>query len=61
MVLQVEQSIARCAATNVDLGTAARDMNIRLLLERGFGQTEFGVLARVFKRGTIRPDDTIEF
>jgi len=53
--------IARCAATNKDPKSAARDMNIPLLLERGFGHTEFGVYARVLKCGTIRPGDTIEF
>ena len=59
--LQVEELIARCAATNVDPESAARDMNIPLLLERGFGHTEFGAYARVLKGGTIRPGDTIEF
>ncbi|MBG06388.1 MAG: MOSC domain-containing protein [Rhodospirillaceae bacterium] len=59
--LQVEEPIARCAATNVDPESAARDMNIPLLLERGFGHTEFGAYARVLKGGTIRPGDTIEF
>ena len=41
--LQVEELIARCAATNVDPESAARDMSISPLLERGFGHTEFGV------------------
>ena len=38
--LHVEELIARCAATNKDPKSAARDMNIPLLLERGFGHTE---------------------
>ena len=59
--LHVEELIARCAATNKDPKSATRDMNIPLLLERGFGHTEFGVYARVLKYGTIRPGDTIEF
>jgi len=58
--LRIEEPIERCAATNVDPETAARDMNIPLLLERGFGHTEFGVYARVLSGGTIRPGDTLE-
>ena len=61
MELHVEELIARCAATNKDPKSAARNMNIPLLLELGFRHTEFGVYARVLKYGTIRPGDTIEF
>lgn len=57
--LRVEAPIERCAATNVDPHSAARDMNIPMVLERGFGHVEFGVYARVTVPGTIRPGDTI--
>ena len=45
----------------MDPESAARDINIPLLLERGFGHTKSGVYARVLKCGTIRPGDTIKF
>jgi hypothetical protein len=57
--LRVEEPIERCAATNVDPDTATRDMNIPMVLERGFGHVEFGVYARVTVPGTIRPGDAI--
>ncbi|MBT5494905.1 MAG: MOSC domain-containing protein, partial [Alphaproteobacteria bacterium] len=56
---RVEEPIERCAATNVDPNTATRDMNIPMVLERGFGHVEFGVYARVTTPGTIRPGDAI--
>ena len=59
--LRVEEPIERCAATNVDPNTATRDMNIPMVLERGFGHVEFGVYARVTTPGTIRPGDAITF
>lgn len=57
--LRVVAPIGRCAATNVDPVSAARDMNIPLLLERGFGHTETGVYATVLEAGEIRPGDAI--
>lgn len=59
--LRIEEPIERCAATNVDPATATRDMNIPLLLERGFGHVECGVYARVIDAGTISAGDQIEF
>ncbi len=59
--LQVEELTARCAATNMDQESAARDIHIPLLLERGLGHTRFGVYARVPRRDRIRFGDTIEF
>ena len=58
--LRVEKLIERCAATNVDLDTSTRDMNIPMVLERGFEHLEFCVYARVTLPGTIRPDDAIK-
>ncbi len=59
--LRVEAPIERCGATNVDPATAARDMNIPLVLERGFGHTECGVYATVLDGGTIGVGDPLEW
>ena len=53
--LRVKEPIERCAATNIDPDTSTRDMNIRMVLELGFGHVEFGVYARVIVPGTICP------
>ncbi len=37
----------RCAATHVNPGTAARDMNLLKALQRGFGHIDTGVYAEV--------------
>lgn len=58
--LRVEAPIERCAATNVDPHSATRDMNIPMVLERGFGHAEFGIYARVTAAGRIHPGDTIK-
>ena len=59
--LRFEEPIERCGATNVDPETAARDMNIPLVLERGFGHVECGVYARVIAAGRLSADDTLHF
>ena len=51
--------IERCAATNVNLETAARDANIPLQLQRAFGHGDMGIYIDVVKGGTIRPGDTV--
>lgn len=51
--LEVLQRIRRCAATNVDPETAARDMQIPKTLERAFGHMDCGVYARVIKDGSV--------
>ncbi len=51
--LSVVGPIKRCAATNVDPETAARDLNIPLTLKRGFGHLQMGIFARVSEGGTI--------
>ena len=51
--LTVVDPIKRCAATNVDPETAARDLNIPLTLRRGFGHLCMGVYARVSEGGVI--------
>ena len=56
---QVSAPIERCAATNVDPETAARDLNIPLTLRRGFGHLHMGVYARVAAGGTIHRGDRV--
>jgi len=58
--LRVEEPIERCAATNVDPQTAARDLNLPLVLQRQFGHVEMGVYATVVAGGTVRVGDRLE-
>lgn len=58
--LRVTRRIQRCAATNVDPQTGARDMQIPRLIEQHFGHQDFGVYAEIVEGGTIRPHDGLE-
>ncbi|MBI1206328.1 MAG: MOSC domain-containing protein [Azospirillum sp.] len=51
--LEVIEGIERCAATNVDPASGARDLNIPLSLKRGYGHCHCGVYARVVTGGSI--------
>ena len=51
--------IVRCAATNVDPETAARDLNIPPTLMRSFGHADCGVYAEVITDGDIAVGDAI--
>jgi uncharacterized protein YcbX len=51
--LQVFTRTQRCAATNVDPGTAARDMAIPAVLTRTWGHQDFGVYATVVTGGSV--------
>ncbi len=51
--------IERCAAINVDPETAARDMNIPLALQRGFGHVDIRVYTKVLTAGVITAGDRI--
>lgn len=51
--------IRRCAATNVDPQTAARDMQIPRLLQSAFGHGDCGLYARVTGAGTVKVGDTV--
>lgn len=51
--LRVDERTERCAATNVNLETAARDLNIPLALRRGFGHMDLGVYATVVEGGLV--------
>lgn len=55
--LRVTERIQRCAATNVDPQTGARDMQIPRLIDRNFGHQDFGVYAEVVEGGVVRPHD----
>jgi uncharacterized protein YcbX len=57
--LTVTKRIVRCAATNVNPDTAARDLEIPALLAENFGHSDNGIYAQVTRAGTIRPGDRI--
>ncbi|MBX3489288.1 MOSC domain-containing protein [Parvibaculum sp.] len=49
----------RCAATNVDPATGARDMEIPAMLMRERGDADLGLYAHVSSPGSIKPGDTL--
>lgn len=55
----VQKQIVRCAATNVNLETAQRDLNLPLTLKKEFGANVMGVYAGVAEGGTIRRGDEL--
>jgi uncharacterized protein YcbX len=57
--LKVVKRITRCAATNVDPQTAARDLDIPRALMRRLGHNECGVYAEVTAGGTIGVGDAV--
>jgi uncharacterized protein len=57
--LKVVKCITRCAATNVDPDTAARDLDIPNTLMRHLGHNECGVYAEVIADGEISVGDAI--
>jgi uncharacterized protein len=57
--LKVVKRTARCAATNVDPDTAARDLSIPQALTQRFGHNECGVYAEVIAGGAIGVGDAI--
>ncbi len=58
--LKVVKRITRCAATNVDPDTAARDLDIPTTLTQRLGHNECGIYAEVISPGTIGVGDHIE-
>jgi uncharacterized protein len=58
--LKVVKRIVRCAATNVDPNTAARDLNIPQTLMRNLDHADCGIYAEVIEGGEIAPGDAIE-
>ena len=57
---KVTKRIVRCAATNVDPQTGARDLNIPLTIERAYGHADCGVYAQILTPGEIGPGDPIQ-
>ena len=57
--LKVVKRITRCAATNVDPDTAARDLEIPQALMRRLGHNECGIYAEVVEGGDIAVGDAI--
>ena len=57
--LKVVKRIVRCAATNVDPDTAARDLNIPRTLMQRFGHADCGVYAEVVAGGTVAEGDAV--
>jgi uncharacterized protein YcbX len=57
--LKVVKRIVRCAATNVDPDTAARDLTIPHTLMRTYGHADLGVYAEIITGGTIAAGDAI--
>lgn len=57
--LKVVKRIVRCAATNVDPDTAARDLAIPETLQRHFGHADCGVYAEVIEAGRIAQGDAV--
>jgi hypothetical protein len=57
--LRVISPITRCAATQVNLATAERDLDIVAALDRSFDHTNMGVYAEVVAEGEIGVGDTL--
>ncbi|MDX2376695.1 MOSC domain-containing protein [Microbacterium sp. LRZ72] len=53
--LRGEMATARCAATEVSLETAERDIPIPRLLMTHYGHTDFGIYANILTEGELRP------
>ncbi|MBI5129963.1 MAG: MOSC domain-containing protein [Rhodopseudomonas palustris] len=57
--LKVVKRIVRCAATNVDPVTAARDLSIPETLQQNLGHADCGVYAEVIEAGTVTRGDVV--
>lgn len=56
--LKITKRIERCAATNVDPVTGARDLDIPKTLLRQLGHVDCGVYAEVLAGGSLSPGET---
>lgn len=59
LALEVTDRIVRCAATEVDPDTGARDMDIPDALRRHLGHADCGVYAEVVRSGSIAEGDRL--
>lgn len=57
--LQVIKRIERCAATNVDPETGARDMQIPKALMKNYGHVDCGIYCRILADGTLVEGDSL--
>lgn len=57
--LEIVRTFERCAATQVNPETAARDLNLLKILQQGFGHVVCGVYARIVSGGEITKGDTV--
>jgi uncharacterized protein YcbX len=57
--LSVMECTERCAATNVDPATGARDMDIPAILGRKWSHTDFGIYAKIAVPGALTVGDTV--
>ncbi|MBN9063100.1 MAG: MOSC domain-containing protein [Rhizobiales bacterium 65-9] len=57
--LKILKRIERCAATNVDPETGARDLSIPRVLMQAFNHTDCGVYADVIAGGEVKPGDSV--
>jgi len=57
--LHVIKRIERCAATNVDPETGARDMQIPKALMKNYGHVDCGIYCRIVAGGTLREGDML--
>ncbi|WP_293810045.1 MOSC domain-containing protein [uncultured Bosea sp.] len=57
--LQVIKRIERCAATNVDPETGARDMQIPRALMKNYGHVDCGIYCRILAEGTLSEGDRL--
>ncbi len=57
--VKVVKRIVRCAATNVDPTSGARDLNIPKTLQQSFGHADCGIYAEVIAAGDIAIGDAL--
>ena len=57
--LEVYARIRRCAATNVNLDTATRDLQLPKTLQNAFGHMDCGVYARVIEDGEVKTGSVV--
>ena len=59
--LKIVKRTKRCPATEVDLNTGERNMNVPDLLQENFSHKDMGVYAEVLESGAVSPGDMVEF
>jgi uncharacterized protein YcbX len=59
--LEAIKPIERCAATNVNLAAASRDLNLPKALMTHYGHIDCGIYARVVQGGALHEGDAIQW